>query len=1300
VREVNHYLKKILPQESESQEIGKQAARALYSRLPNNWTEKNLDGDTDFGLDYQVQLKDERNFITASFYLQLKGTTTPTFVDNGSAISQPFKCSTLNYYRQQEAAVMVAVADLSVSEKPRECPVYFKWLDEEFLDTLSKGIETNSTVNIRIPIQSQITESLDVLPFYKSRLASRECLIGLRRAVEKHSANPAEKIKGLAQAIEEKPIFLEVISDDSGAPWVMNPSDHVIGKLSRVSDAIKVNNILLARELLKEVESQTALSDHITAEFLYQSASIECLVGNEVEACEKYKRAYDIFPKSRYKIGYYESTFRKEDPPFPNELEEYIANLAGVRFGEAVLKAKCLALLGREDEAIAELAAHPKKKTQITKLVVYVLSGNHDEFERAASVIKVEELEERQALTFRMLTARRTFFKGINFSASLGKDAIIPAKGKGEYDFDLLRTALADVEIAFELAKSQGYPYEIVLLLDIAVLLYSFFDREDVLIKRLQSILDARPASKSIVSALAPMLFNARRYEEAIDVLETFSYKSLDQVSLLIFAQYHVGSKLLVLRLVDEYRESILTKKPQNYEVLFCIAAQCASETLHEEKEREYLDLVGKFGNSEKLLAIYEYVKSCTENPAKRKANNQLLYAKFVALENSPEIAAQLFPYLDVNDPLEAAQMCDLASSIQSERELYPEECVMFGFALSACDRWEELESLCERVEARGELSDLWSLLKASALDGLGRSKQALDLLDSSVSRDRRSYERGENYVRLCVRLGFFEKAAAKLESLLEKSTSDKQMSVLESLLFIYSADEEPSSRLIPALIRFGKMVDQGDEIEEGRFLLSFFTMANRQGLAIEGHVNEFRERLDRYTLNFPASKLIRKGTIKGGSGSEQTIRTLQELSGISDDQLKEWEKNRNLIRTGRLPVPFAMLPAFLSDAGDLFSAWSLNKHFRRTRREYQLAHSRMMSESDFSSLKSKGGKFVLDETSLLVLNELNLLEKLCSTNNKIVVSRATYEEFSRASHWILGSVCSSIPKNILKVLGNYLEHVELLGDAKPGGSIIERYEHLLAEVDSAFLCTDDAVLSEFLRVDGKKTFNSTNVIDYLYEDGQLSDADRTRAIEQLSSLGLRNTAIAQNHVSGSLWFNQEWRGDRQIMQTGFREVFDAVFEEHLEARVSIERLSTLFSHYLNQNASDGRTDDLQDLVDRWLIRNPVNTRVELVSIWFVLTCISIEYVPESDFVIRGKGESKLWEITKQLTLEREPSLTLYGLLSVISSKILLLKPELASDAYDRIKRSFMDESNESEVFVRAYVDNAIPLRAKDFGPE
>ncbi|MDC5651021.1 DUF4365 domain-containing protein, partial [Acinetobacter baumannii] len=94
-----------LPKEGESQRIGRLAKKVLAINMPLNWIEKEQDGDSDFGIDYLIQLKNNTGHVEFSFYLQLKGTTAPAYNTANTLISYDFKTSTLEYYHRQEPLV-------------------------------------------------------------------------------------------------------------------------------------------------------------------------------------------------------------------------------------------------------------------------------------------------------------------------------------------------------------------------------------------------------------------------------------------------------------------------------------------------------------------------------------------------------------------------------------------------------------------------------------------------------------------------------------------------------------------------------------------------------------------------------------------------------------------------------------------------------------------------------------------------------------------------------------------------------------------------------------------------------------------------------------------------------------------------------------------------------------------------------------------------------------------------------------------------------------------------------------------
>jgi hypothetical protein len=1290
-------MNKVLPQENKSQEIGKKAGRAFRAKLPDSWSESDLSGDTDFGIDFLVQVKNVDGLMTANFYLQLKGTSSPKFVSEEKEISYQFDASTLNYYRKSEPAIMVAIADMSVSVKPRNCPVYYKWLDEDFLDSISDRLNEKDKVSIRVPIINEINEELDVLPYYKSRLASRDSLINLRRAVEEHSTTPSKDIDALAKAVKEKPVLLDVSRDDTGAPWISNPKDHVAGKLKHISKEISANRIQIAKELIQALEINDTLSNHEKAELLSLDGTTETLLGRDEQANNKYEEAFNILPESRYKLYYYESSLRLNPFPDDNVLEDFITNLESSNLQECISKAKCLTILKRKNIAIKELNKHPTNKTLIAKLLVYTIAGDDSGFNDIISNVNIDNLNDRQIILYYSLVGRRLFFKGINSDKQETSHAIIPAKGKKEYNIDLLKKSFEYIKKALEHTKDLGYPYETYILLDIANSLYSIFNREKDLIVYLEDILLERPSSLPLIEALIPLKHNTHKYNDVIKLIESIENKSPEHISYLISSHYHSGRKTDVVSLLDKHKELLLINKPENYKILFCIAAQCAYEIINEAKEKEFLSYVSDFDEGQELLAIYEYIKLCVEFPEKRKVANKKLYKRYLELGNSVYIAQQLFCNLDFDDPYESSIIPSLADSILSVRELYPDEYLAYGFSLLYNKGWGNLLLLCDKVEKIKVLDNLWILFKASALDGIGRSKDALDLLDGMISVEKRSIERAEHYVNLCVRLGFFEKAQVKLEELLERSPPDKQSTIIESLIFIYSADSEPSSRLIPTLIRYGKIVDQDDEIQEGRYLLSFLIMTNRPDIDVSEYIDNFRDRLSKYTEKYPNSSILKRGDIPRGSRNDDVIKEIHRLAGISEEQTRIWKKNRNLIKFRKLPVPFALLSGFLDDVSDIFYAWILCKYWGHNKKEYQLVHSIMMNDEELNEVSINRFPIIIDETSLLTLNDLGILEAVLTDIDGIVLNKTTYESFSKSSHAVMGSIYSSIPKNILKTLGSHLDKITLKGDIRSEKSLINQYEEILKDLEPSVICTDDLYMSEYLKLSKYKSLNSSNIIEMLYKKGTLSNKDRVISIEKLCSFGLANIAINNDQIISAIDYYMNSTFCENIMDSGFKNIFSAIFTEEKDPYTSLVLLSSIFSDYLNRYNSDIKIDGLEGMIIKWMILYPVLTQLKIISIWFVFACVNTKYIPENKYSSRGKGQSKLWHTVKKLTVESNTKeYTLPIIMTSISESILKLTPQAASDIYDNIKKSFTEDSSESELFTRIYSTKAIEQRISE----
>lgn len=1286
------------PEESRSQEIGKRADRAMSSRLPNSWIDTELTGDSDYGLDYLIQVKDAKSQVSANFYLQLKGTESPAYIEDKKFISQKFKSKTLNLYRDTEPAVMVAVVDLSVSDKVWECPTYYLWLDEDFLDSIADRREENDEVTIRVPVSQLITEDLDVLPYYLDRLSKRERLIGLHRAVERFSASPEQDIFALTEAIERKPVLLEAIKDDAGAPWIDNPEDKVAGKLKTIFDTISTGKALNAQKLLAEFESIEGLTDHERAELVSLKGMLCSRMGQGDEAERYFKEAYSVFAERRYKVRYYESLFRLDKELSSEELSEIARDLNESNYQECALKAKCLALLGDEDAALAVLEKHEPSQVIIPKLIIFTITGDFSRFDDLVAGVDLESLKPRQKYLFHIMVGRRFFYEGIKYDCKqdLGPSGI-PHSGKEEYDFGLLKDALGHISTALDLAQDLGYPSDCILIFDVGQALYSFFGQEVELIERLDEVFKFRGGDRDIRIILASLKFSLQKYSSVVDLLVGPNELSAEEVALKIFANYHLHKKREVIQLVDKFKNYILQECPKNYESIFCVAAICARDILDSDKEKDYLEIVRGFDNGQELLAIYDYIQHSNEHPEQRKDFNRCLYEAYLRLGRPISIALQIFSRLDVNDSEESEWICELADKISECRSLDLDESAILAFALSSQEKWGELEELCEKIKATRGGDSFWALIKANAVDSQGRSSEALEILDSSLNEDKRSIERAENFVNLSVRLGFFQKAQEKLEELLENSDSKKQLSILELLLFLYSSDSNSLQKLSKALVRYGEINDRNDEQSEGKYLLLFLLLTSRDDLDVSGYVEDFQDRLSRFIDRYPNSKLLRQARIPENAGPEEIVKEMRTLAGIGEEDIAKQNKYRLQLRNNKLPIPYSLLSKVLIDVGDLFSAWVMSRYFKERKSEYLVRHSIENIDCEPAEIANTYTNVIIDEVSLLTLWEIGLLEKVIDNLPGIVIERSVYDMFARSSHPVMGSIYCSIPRKIVDILGAKLSRITLMaGDNSQ--STVEAYQEVLERCEKPVLYSDDLYLSELVgfRKEKISVINSITLTGFLFSKGVLSPEERVRVIEGLCDCGFYSLNLPVDQVIDTLSYHFSTLSSGDILDTDFYKVFNEVFSPRKDAKQAFKELCYIFSGFLNVSGGNVNLLHLKSLLTVWLVRYQLFPKPVFLSIWFVQCCLMADRVLESELTRRSLGHANLWNLFVSSISDSGPAIKLNDMLLYISRSIMNLDPENASDAFDAVCLAFIEGGQERALFSEIYTRVSIAHRLNE----
>lgn len=151
-----------LPQEDESQKIGRMATKCFHANIPVAWKEQALDGDDDCGYDYQVQTVDGCE-VKDIFRVQLKGKTKPKLNAGKTHYSVELDMSTVNYYARATEPILLVMCDLSVDPKPKNCHLYYQWIHEDLERIRAREISAiQKAVTFHIPVENRLDDETDL----------------------------------------------------------------------------------------------------------------------------------------------------------------------------------------------------------------------------------------------------------------------------------------------------------------------------------------------------------------------------------------------------------------------------------------------------------------------------------------------------------------------------------------------------------------------------------------------------------------------------------------------------------------------------------------------------------------------------------------------------------------------------------------------------------------------------------------------------------------------------------------------------------------------------------------------------------------------------------------------------------------------------------------------------------------------------------------------------------------------------------------------------------------------------------
>lgn len=1273
-----------LPMDGRSQEIGRLAGRALGNKLPKAWVDKEQDGDSDYGIDYLIQLKSKENLVSFSLYLQLKGTTSPSYNTDKSFISYDFKVSTLNYYHQQEPLVMVAIVDLLNNEDTLwECPVYYVWLDEEWFESNKQKLDSNKTISVKIPTSQLIVPSLDIYEFYANRIQTKLELNQLKSTVESHSTDVETSLRLISERIAEKPVLLKSIEEKNDAPWVHNPDGTIANELKKCSDGLSSNKLSLAKKIISKLGHRSdEFSDNEKAEFYFQQGNILTLEGQYDLAEEKYQTAFSFDDKDRYRLASIESRFKLDSLPTDEELSEIADKLNTDNFHECIIKAKCLALTGKADEALEIMRAQYPDKF-IGQMIVMSLSGLNEELEHLISENKDTLFEsERDAYIFYSISARRLFFgasKSVNHL-----EEMLPIQGKQEYVLGRMKEALFYVSKAWNAAKNLGYPGDVGLILDISPLVYGYFNKVEELFKHFDAVLSERPNHPTLIQTYSSLLFNVGEFEQVIKLVERLDTLDAEGCGLLIMSNYNLKNSTKVLELVEQHLHMLLDSSSKNIPMIFCVASQLASAQLDIKTATQYDEYLSRYNDGEALLAIREFVTQSNQHPDKRQEQEEVLYERYQALEGSPTIAEQLFGYLDAHEKKSALKVIELGLRLLQTKELTPDDYLHLAQAFLTSEQWTKAEEIASKNIAKGIDVSNWKIIKSAALHHQGKIGAAFDTVKEEIKTESVTNKGASHYVNLCLKLGLNDEAAKILKELISNTSDNgKKISLLKTLIGIYSSSQEYEEQLKHAVDRYGALVDQDNCIDEGHYLLSFMFSPKHDD--DEEKIKEFQKRLAQYTEKFPDSPVLKQFSVNSDAAAEDIIQQINQVSGLTDNQIQQWEKNKNLLRQDRLPIPFCYLDRFLSDTRDIYTSWALSLHTPNNLLEYKIKHSPQLDSDMFFDLISSEKTIVIEETSLLILNELKILDKFLGAISRFSLLNSVFDKLSNSTHPLSGSIHKRIPTEIIETIKIHINKLVLFTEDNEENHPAQNYSEALKQADTLLL-TDDLYMFQYLTSENGQIIsgNSFNIIEYLHQSLILSEAERHNLTANLCELGIFELNMRIDFLCESARHYLDVKDGVNYDETSFKSIFNKLFDSNRNKEDVIE----LFFIMLRQSKSvlQFSSKTLLSLFRGLLLRHQFKELKSFIALWFVFMSLYTKPKVDNPLIPSSKTNAELWSLYKEMILTAHSGeLNNEQILKYVVEQLSDLNSDAIKVAHKHIKSCFIPLTEEAGLFESLY---------------
>jgi tetratricopeptide (TPR) repeat protein len=1004
------------PQTGDAQEIGQDAEDAFRGGRPRGWIIKGLEGTDDYGLDFQIQLKSGQQILDI-FRVQLKGTRSPMKSAGGDFISIALSTSTLRYYSRIVEPILLVLCDLSVSpENPSACPLHYVWLRQELKRI---GVETipltQQTVTLRVPTGNVLKKTTNLLPEIRSANALAE--VGHALDVRISELRPdlgVEERVGLVQDVgrgisSRSSALVDALAEPATNAWP-EPAPNTLAWSLRAIDRFLRNG--QADRCVAEVDRASSLLLGAPAveraEYFYSSGRMCALLGDDQGASVGYKKALEALPLPRYLAAWAEGELRvRFDVDGESDYADLIEAMVGSDPLVLSMKARLLAAGQRRSEALELLNTFEGQEKLSALAVIQTMSCQHKEaYQACLDGLALPGVSDSRRQLFMLLKARACFSSAVGYGTSLGFDQILPPSGLANLDLQQIKDAWIDIVAAVDMLEESGWATNVEFIADIWAATASMLGKQSEVVDQMITVARMRPHLVDLQSAVETIAAQCGRFKEALEINERTPDSDLK-----------ILRKTVYLHELGDHRGCIgwfegKIEKVDNHHQLFGATINVAAQSAN---ILARTDLVSKWRailESDEALrpqgAILDYFIAKEGANADKGLALAALDAAYESYDHSMQIAIALFQELDPTDTAQAARCIEVASRIRDLARMPASASIQLGIAMLTLKKWDDLLKLSRDATSQFGGNKRLRAFEGLALEKLNRTDESRRVIESMLDDGLADSLALDTYVNIMARWGFVNEAIRAAEQILQAAESNERKIECIRLLFNLIQTSDPMSpRLFQLAQRMGELVDQNDEAQEGVHLAMVLTGTLHGTQPKSPNVlAAFHARCQTFFTKFPDSKILKRVEIDKNASAPDLLRSLSKLTGESDDlraSQQQWEKG---LQRGEFVMPFAWRPRHVFPSiRDLFHLWEVSKRSKSDDRQFHLT---MLSAADWqpaSQQRIRSYIPLLDLTSLIVVHDLGLMDKLFGYFPLVGVAKSTVVEIAKLTGPFSGSV-------------------------------------------------------------------------------------------------------------------------------------------------------------------------------------------------------------------------------------------------------------------------------------------------------